>query len=77
VGDSFVNPLDMLATMLRALREGGERVALTRARGLAAASHVDDSFKFTSSVLFDENFKGEEIFRQTRLQCWTLKPTRF
>lgn len=77
VGDSFVNPLDMQATMLRALREGGELVTLTRAAELAAASHVDDSFKFTSSVLFEENFKGEEIFRQTRLQCWTLKPTRF
>ncbi len=77
VGDNFVNPLDMLSTMLRALREGGERVPLTRAAGLAAASHVDESFKFTSSVLFDESFLGEEIFRQTRLQCWTLKPSRF
>ena len=77
VGDNFVNPLDMLATMLRAICEGGERVTLTRAAGLFAASHVDDSFKFTSSVLFDERFKGEEIFRQTRLQCWTLKPCRF
>jgi hypothetical protein len=67
----------MLTTMLRALHEGGERVTLTRAKGLAAASQVDDSFKFTSSVLFDEKFTGEEIFRQTRLQCWTLKPTRF
>ncbi|HWP79216.1 MAG TPA: hypothetical protein VN446_01115 [Candidatus Acidoferrum sp.] len=77
VGDNFINPLDMQATMLRALREGGETVALTRAMELAAAAHVDDSFKFTSSVLFEGNFKGEEIFRQTRLQCWTLKPTRF
>lgn len=77
VGGNFLNPVDVLCTMLEAVRSGKPTVKVQRGT-LAAAKYVRDDFKFGGGwVLWADDFKAENIFKHTRLQTWTLKPALF
>ncbi len=77
VGNNFLNPVDMAATMLRAIKEGGQSVKVTQGT-LAATRHVDETYRFGGGwVLWKDDFRGENIFTHTRLQTWTLKPAAY
>ena len=77
VGDNFLNPVDMMCTMLRAIRTGETEVDIDTQGRLAAADNVDTGFEWGKWPLWAPGFKAEGIFEHTKLQCWTLKPAIF
>ena len=77
VEGNLVNPDDAFATLATAIRTGAAALPLVPGR-LAAADHVDRSYRFGGSwILWDDDFKGAGIIEQTALQAWTLKPAIF
>lgn len=74
VGENFLNPIDLFCTLAEALRSGKDRVEVHTGR-LAAEDHVDEQYQFGGNwIVWAEDFKAPEIVKQTKLQCWTLKP---
>lgn len=77
VGDHFLNPVDLLCTMLEAIHTGEELVEIKTGK-LAAAEHVDETYRFGGNwILWNDLFEGKRIVDQTKLQAWTLKPAIF
>lgn len=79
IGDNFLNPVDLLCTMLEAIHTGEDVVEIRRGT-LAAADYVREPKAdggWTSWILWKKDFYPENIYRHTRLQTWTLKPAVF
>ena len=79
VGGNLLNPVDLLCTMLEAVRTGAEEVPVLRG-DLAAAQYVREPKEeggWTQWVLWRKDFYPETIYRHTRLKTWTLKPAVF
>jgi hypothetical protein len=77
VGDNFINPADAYATLARAIVTGAAELDVVPGR-LKAADNVNMDYVFGGNwVLWADDFEPKNIFEQTKLQTWTLKPAIF
>ena len=77
VGDNFISPVDAYATIARAIAAGEDEQEVVTGR-LKAGDNVNFDYVFGGNwVLWAPDFAPRNIFEQTRLQTWTLKPAVF
>ncbi|MDD4773675.1 MAG: hypothetical protein PHZ09_08730 [Eubacteriales bacterium] len=76
IGDNYLNPLDMFATMAYAVKTQQDTVPV-RTGKLAAEKYVNLNDNYDNNWLFAEHFRIPNIIKHTQLQTWTLKPAVF
>lgn len=77
VGENYLNPVDAFCTLAKAIATGAESLAPVTGR-LKCADNVNMDYKFGGNwELWAQDFEARNIFEQTKLQTWTLKPARF
>lgn len=74
VGSSRISAVDLFCMLVRGMASGEDSVPYCKGR-LAAADYVDENYQFGGNwILWDPEFRADNIIEQTKLQCWTLKP---
>ena len=77
IGTNTISPEDYLATlgsMLEALPNTPDRIAIRRGNFTAGRFVADDSPRLWGWVIFPEGFHAPRIMELAKLQAWTLKP---
>lgn len=73
INGNLINPVDAFATLMYAMEQKLREVEWKT--GKFSIERFVEPYKFGGNwVLWDPDFNPKEIVKQTRIQCWTLKP---
>lgn len=77
IGENRINPLDIFATMVYAVKTKQVIIPIQTGNTLAAEKYVNPNDNYDGNWLFPEHFRIPNIIKHTKLQTWTLKPVVF